>query len=103
MDKSPFYRIQRGDPFSIFGGTIKTGHMKRLIVLIIALVALQNGQAQLLKKIKDKAQQTVDNSINKVGYRNKRNLPKKTDGDKQSAGSDKPSGGKAKSASVQQV
>ena len=41
--------------------------MKRLIVLCFALVALQNSQAQLLKKLKDKAQQTVDNSLNKVG------------------------------------
>ncbi|MFN5648923.1 MAG: hypothetical protein ACK458_15520 [Sphingobacteriales bacterium] len=40
--------------------------MKRLIVLIIALVVLQNGQAQLLKKIKDKARQKVDSAINKV-------------------------------------
>jgi hypothetical protein len=40
--------------------------MKRLTVLIIALVALQNGLAQLLKKIKDKARQTVDSDINKV-------------------------------------
>jgi len=66
MDKSPFYRIHRGVPLSIFGETIKRSHMKRLTVLIIALVALQNGLAQLLKKIKDKARQTVDSAINKV-------------------------------------
>ncbi|MFN9911981.1 MAG: hypothetical protein ACK53L_05335, partial [Pirellulaceae bacterium] len=67
---------------------------KRLIVLTIALVAFQTGQAQLLKKLKDKAQQTVDNSINKVGTET--NKPaEKSGGDKQSAGSDKPSGGKA--------
>ena len=67
MHKSPYYRIHRGVPFSMFGGTIKTGHMKCLIIFIIALVTLQNRQAQLLKKIKDKAQQTVNNANNKVG------------------------------------
>lgn len=68
--------------------------MKRLIVLCFALVALQNSQAQLLKKLKDKAQQTVDNSLNKVGTDG--NKPaEKSSGEKQSSGSEKPSGGKA--------
>ena len=79
---------------SIFGGTITTGHLKRLIVLCFALVALQNSQAQLLKKLKDKAQQTVDNSLNKVGTDGSKPA-EKSSGDKPSAGTDKPSGGKA--------
>jgi hypothetical protein len=68
--------------------------MKRLIVLIIALVAFQTGQAQLLKKLKDKAQQTADNAINKAGTETTKPA-EKNGGDKQSAGSDKSSGGKA--------
>lgn len=67
--------------------------MKRLIVLTIALLALHSSQAQLLKKLKDKAQQTVDNTLSKAGTESTK-TGEKTGGEKKDAGADKPASGK---------
>lgn len=65
--------------------------MKRLIILAIAAISIQPSQAQLLKKLKDKAQQTVDNTIGKAGTNGS---AKEGESGAPATGSEKPASGK---------